>query len=395
MKQEKIWKLVNEYSSPMYVFDIATLVERVKKLRFILGKEVSLCYAMKANPMLISYLDNIVDRFEVCSQGEYEICMMEKVNSKKIVFSGINKDIVDIRRMRKEGFEGVYTIESLCQLQYLQETYIDPCNKPKYMIRLTNGSQFGIDKEAIRELFAKNITKSFGNFVGIQFFSGTQKKKRNEIREEVLELIKFCKELNRDFDANINMIEYGPGLYIDYFSHNEEDGFEEAEELSKILNEYKAEFKFIIELGRYVAATCGTYLTKVIDVKKNNGINYAIVDGGIHQITYYGQMVGVKVPPIKQISQNSTTDFDISEKWNICGSLCTMKDVLLRGYEGNVSVGDVFAFEKCGAYSVTEGGYLFLSRNLPLILALEINGNIKMIRDAYPTYNLNGRFCQG
>lgn len=40
----------------------------------ILGCGVTVCYAMKANPFLIGTLDKKLDRFEVCSPGEFAIC---------------------------------------------------------------------------------------------------------------------------------------------------------------------------------------------------------------------------------------------------------------------------------------------------------------------------------
>ena len=66
-----------------------------------------------------------------------------------------------------------------------------------------------------------------------------------------------------------------------------------------------------------------------------------------------------------------------------------MRDVVLRKIRGNINHGDIFAFEKCGAYSVTEGESLFLSRNLPIILVRETDGNIRILRETFETYRLN------
>lgn len=51
-----------------------------------------------------------------------------------------------------------------------------------------------------------------------------------------------------------------------------------------------------LELGRSIAASCGTYLTRVVDVKRNKNQNYAIVDGGMHQMVYYGQSMAMQLP---------------------------------------------------------------------------------------------------
>ena len=56
-------------------------------------------------------------------------------------------------------------------------------------------------------------------------------------------------------------------------------------------------------MGRFIASECGYYCTEVVDRKCNNGSEYAIVDGGIHQINYYGQarvsLTGEKSKPTK------------------------------------------------------------------------------------------------
>ena len=53
-------------------------------------------------------------------------------------------------------------------------------------------------------------------------------------------------------------------------------------------------------------------------------------------------------------------------------------------------MGDVLAFENTGAYSVTEGIYLFLSRAFPkVIFATEENG-LELVRDTVQSHCFNG-----
>ena len=71
LSEERIKRLVKEFGTPAYVFDIHELRRRVKEIKRVLGDQIELCFAMKANPFLVSYLDPFVDKFEVCSPGEY------------------------------------------------------------------------------------------------------------------------------------------------------------------------------------------------------------------------------------------------------------------------------------------------------------------------------------
>ena len=51
-------------------------------------------------------------------------------------------------------------------------------------------------------------------------------------------------------------------------------------------------------------------------------------------------------------------------------------------------VGDVIALGRCGAYSVTEGVAVFLSRDMPRV-ALYRDGNFTLVRDRFATDALN------
>ena len=57
------------------------------------------------------------------------------------------------------------------------------------------------------------------------------------------------------------------------------------------------------------------------------------------------------------------------QDWTLCGSLCTTNDVLVRSMPlAGLCPGDLLVFENTGAYSVTEGLGLFLSRDLPQVI---------------------------
>ncbi len=379
--------VTQKYGTPLYIFDVKELTSRILEIKKLLGENVELCYAMKANPFLVTYLDGYVDKFEVCSFGEYEICKKQGLNSKKIVYSGVYKQRKELCETIQDDFQGCYTIESKRQFQQLQELTSERKRNVKILIRLTSGNQFGLEEEEIVEILNAVKTMSWIEFEGIHFFSGTQKKNMEVVEQELAELDGVCDRICQKTGIEAKQIEYGAGLFVDYFG-NQEWNYNDVEKLGRWLRKRKR-YKFTVELGRYVVAACGMYLTSIVDRKQNHGKNYCMVDGGIHQVNYYGQMLGLKVPPVRHILQNGRPD-ENHVKCTVCGALCTSRDVLLRDFEmRSPEVGDILAFQAVGAYSITEASALFLSRELPYVLAFDENQQTEVLRERMSVAYLN------
>jgi len=403
MVNENILKDISiEYGTPTYVFDIDELTKRITKISDIVGKHINLCYAMKANPFLIDSMRPLVGKFEVCSPGEFAICEREHIQMDRIVLSGVNKEKSDIEHVMDDcGGVGIYTVESLNQFALLNEC----ANKRKIIIsvllRVTSGNQFGLDEEVIEQLIADRKQYQYVDFKGIQCYSGTQKKKISQIEKEIDWLDGLCDNLKQKYGYEVKELEYGPGLPISYFEPNiDNDNFDMLQQFSDKLNDIRDKYEITLEMGRFMVATCGIYLSRIADLKTNHCQNYCIIDGGINHLNYYGQTMAMKFPKTNFVHMNTPNTFQNSEKgsvvpWNICGSLCTVADVIVKNMPlEHAQIGDMIIFYNVGAYSVTEGIYLFLSRKLPRILTYDILHKAKLIRDCLPTDIMNSRKSQ-
>jgi len=388
-----------EYGTPSYVFDIDELTKRITKISDILGDDINLCYAMKANPLLVDSMKPIVGKFEVCSPGEFAICEREHIEMNRIVLSGVNKEKSDIEHVMDDcGGVGIYTIESLNQFAILNECASKRKITISVLLRVTSGNQFGLDEEVIEQLISDRAQYKYIDFKGIQCYSGTQKKKILQIEKEIDWLDGICSNLQEKYGYEVRELEYGPGLPISYFEPNtDNDNFDMLQQFSDKLDEIRDKYEITLEMGRFMAATCGIYLSRIADLKTNNCQNYCIIDGGINHLNYYGQTMAMKFPKTDFIHMDST-NMHLTEKkdgivpWNICGSLCTVADVIVKNLPlDNAQIGDMIIFYNVGAYSVTEGIYLFLSRKLPKILTYDSKNNIKLIRDDLSTDEINSR----
>lgn len=395
MKQELIKQIAEEGNTPAYVFEADVLKQKVSSIRTELGnpKNIRLCYAMKANPFLIQELEPIIDKYEVCSPGELSICKRKDIPMEKVVMSGVNKEKTDIESALEWGV-AVFTVESRAQLDLIQQCADARKKAVQVLLRLTSGNQFGMDRTEIIDIITRREEFSGLEIKGIQYFSGTQKKIK-KILEEINMLCDFCQELKYNIHFEAEELEYGPGFGIDYFGKgNNGDVLQECKEA---LNKITAMgLRLTLEMGRFLVAECGSYITKVMDVKRNDGQNYCIVDGGIHHVNYYGQVMGARIPPVQHYrlacgyeEMAEAEKEDELENVCVCGSLCTVADILGRNIPlCHVQQGDLLVFKNIGAYSVTEGIYLFLSRRMPKIYILT-DEELKLARDSVETYELN------
>lgn len=405
--------------TPYYVFDTDEFAKRAAMIRAALdckgGRRIPLCFSIKANPFLLHRLPEGLDHVEVCSPGELEICIALGVKPESIIYSGVMKEKCDIERAVSYG-AGILTCESIRHAALISEVMLECIpegaheagfveTKAQVILRLTSGNQFGMSLDDIEYILSHPDEFKGISVMGLHYYSGTQKSLRKINKD--LEKIKSALTMLKDkYSFEPQLVEYGPGLCVEYF----EDDWQEKEkqsldEAADVLRKFAEEYPLGIEMGRFLAASCGKYYTQVKDLKSTGDANYAILDGGIHHLNYFGQRMAMQVPPIRvyggegseneekpgvELTQMPDADY------TLCGSLCTVADVLVREVKlKKLELGDVLEFGHCGAYSVTEAPALFLSRQLPAIYAYSKECGYECLREHIPAaeINLAGKNC--
>ena len=404
LSTDKIIKIAEQYGTPLYILDKEQLAKRIEDIQGILGEDITLCYAMKANPFLVDAFKTLNTKYEACSPGEFSICEREKVDMHKIVLSGVNKEKQDICHVMDDcGGVGVYTVESKEQYRLLAECAAERNIEINVLLRVTSGNQFGLDEAEVEAIVKNKEAYPYVHILGLQCYTGTQKKKFDIIKSEIEWLDGLCDRLYEEYGFRAQELEYGPGLPVAYFGDAAyENNYDMLRELAELLSDYKSKYHITLEMGRYLAAECGIYVTGVADIKTNKGQQYIIVDGGINHVNYYGQTMAMKVPAYSYVKADGTVVKDRNEsdtlkgldeeKWTVCGSLCTVADLIVKNLPiGQPQTGDKLIFYNIGAYSITEGIYLFLSRRMPVITAYNKDGSIEVYRNTIPSDVINSR----
>lgn len=387
MNEKRLEELAVSLGTPAFVFDTDILEERARR---ILEKihPAKLCFAIKANPFLIGALDSCVERYEVCSPGEFHICVNNGLDMAKIVLSGVNKEYEDVRYAMAQGVIH-YTAESKSQFYLVHRCAEEMGKEVEILLRVTSGNQFGMSEEDAVELIRSRKNYPHLKVMGIQYFTGTQKKAIKKIAGEVEYIENFIRRLQDEEQFTTHVLEFGPGLGVPYFT--KDDFGEDHRLLEEFMELFKEErpYEVIFEMGRFLTASCGYYMTKIVDQKKNDAVNVCIVDGGINHVNYYGQNMAMKTPILSYFPQHPLKEEEM-EEWNVYGSLCTVADILLKKLSlQDARVGDYLVFHNIGAYSVTEGIYLFLSRKLPKVYLYNEKSGPKLQRDGHDTWTWN------
>ena len=394
MNQQKIKEAADRFGTPLYLFDLDTIRDRVQRFREAFRDEIELTYSMKTNPFLTLEMSRQVERIEVCSMGEFRICRDLEIPAEKLYISGVLKIREDLMEILEYGQDAArYTAESPLQLQMLSDWADAHGRTLRVYPRLTNGSQFGMDEDTITALIRDRAARfPHIEFAGIHFFSGTQKKKLKKHEKELQMLDAFFARMEKEAGFKVPELEYGTGFAVSYFTDQkaEEDLREPGPlaQFTQMVRDMQWKGIVTVEMGRAYAAECGMYVTTALDLKENDGKAVCLVDGGIHQINYDGQIKGMYKPEMSVIPADSSAAREQKE-WTVYGSLCTMNDVLCRAFDETVGLGDRIVFHRTGAYSFYEGMSLFLSHEFPAVVLYGEKEGFIPVRTQIQSYTLN------
>ena len=369
----------SEATTPYYCFRTDFFSQNVQALREKLQGKAKICYSLKANPWFINEAQKCCDYIEVCSSGEFEICLKSGVPLEQISVGGITKTENECHKILCCSPHRV-SVESLSQLELLEKAAEHNNSSLSVLLRLTSGNHFGMPLEIIKNIFNEESKYPHIDIRGIHYYPGTQKRKV----EEADRLLTTLMEISTM--PKVKELQFGAGFGVPLYTKQSISDF--TPYIDRVLSGIPSlsdHCEIVLECGRLLSYSAGGYVTTVLETKKQCGKNFIIVDGGIHHLNYYGQIDGHQIPTIIRLGKNNGSN-DI---YTICGSLCTASDILAKNVLlPYVQPGDQLIFCNVGAYSVTESRAMFLSRDLPIVV-LKNGTETNIKRKIVNTYLLN------
>ncbi len=386
-------EIVRRYGTPTYAFDAQRMRSQVEKLRARVPAEVEILYSLKANASL-----GICDLFRDCgigadvaSAGELATAIESGFAHERIFVAGPFKLPETISQLL-DAPQAIVSIDSPCEFRALSETGLR--NPVVLRLRPDFGScavvpagcesRFGFTSEDLASC-RKNIAANELNVMGFHVFAGSQ----------VLETEKVIDHLRRSVDLSLRaadvlghtatLINLGGGFGIPYGPLDEELDLDAiSDELARLVDR-AAPARFLLELGRYLVAQAGWYLTSVVGHQTGQGCAAVVVDGGVHQ---RADICGLRLrteasPPV--VLDTSTASLTPTDVW---GCLSLPDDILAESSPiPPLNIGNVLAFANAGAYGVWSSPALFHGSPLPAEVAFDA-ATIHVLRERKPAQSI-------
>ncbi len=364
--------------TPFYAYDRGLLRSRVAALRSALPAGVKLHYAMKANPMpaVVAFMVPLVDGIDVASAGELKVAMDAGADPAEVSFAGPGKRDVELRQAVASRV--LVNLESPREIGVLAAVSAELGVAARVAVRVNpdfelKGSgmkmgggpkQFGVDVEQMPQLLA-DIGSAGLAFEGFHLFAGSQNLRADSICEAQRKSYELALRLAEHAPAAVQFLNLGGGFGIPYFPGEQRlDLVPIGENLLNLQERARREMPqvaFVIELGRYLVAEAGVYVTRIVDRKVSRGQVYLVTDGGLnHHLSAsgnFGQVVR-KNYPVTIGNRQGQVDTELA---SVVGPLCTPLDLLADRMQLPVAaVGDLAVVYQSGAYGASASPQAFL-----------------------------------
>lgn len=366
--------------TPLFVYSIDHLRQRVADLRAAMPQRLAIHYAMKANPYpaLLSLMNGLVDGFDVASGGELELALQAGVDAAKISFAGPGKRDRELQRAITLGV--TLNCESEGEADRALRIGAELGVTPRIAIRVNpsfdlkgsgmkmggGAKQFGVDAERVPAL-ARHLIAQGADWRGFHIYAGSQALSADAIIAMQAQTLALVVELTDAIGRSPAHVNLGGGFGIPYFPGDVPVdigvvGHALAEAFDGLPGSL-ASTDFCIELGRYLVGEAGVYLTRIVDRKVSHGEVFLITDGGLHHQLAASGNFGTVIRRNYPVAIATRYEAEPEEVASIVGCLCTPLDKLSdQAHLPHADVGDLVAIFCAGAYGASASPANFLGQ---------------------------------
>jgi len=398
-----IAELAAGIGTPFYLYDGGLVAARAREVLEALGTEV--VFSVKANPSLaIAQILRGIPGVgaEAASSGELALMLAAGFSPSDLLFAGPGKTDAELDRLVNAGILAD-NVESLTEIDRFAAAAERAGTTAGVGLRLNptaqllgaqmrmggTASQFGIGEEELEAAVQRVLGYPSLELRGIHVYTATQVFDPAPLVEHCRNVFDLAIRTAELAGRPLGFIDFGGGFGIPYFEGL--DDFDLAAfgaafrplRASYAANPRLDGTRLMFELGRYLVADAGLYVTRVVDVKDTRGTTFVVTDGGMnHHLTATGNMGQVfrKAFPLANLSRLAGPTRTVT----VAGPLCTPLDIFGTKIElGEPRVGDLVGVLYSGAYGYSASNLGFLSHATPAEVLLH-EGRVHVLRDAGP-----------
>jgi len=354
-------QIATEFGTPTYVYSKEALTSAFK--RFDAGFEGTdhlVCFAVKSNPSLaiLNLFAKLGAGFDIVSGGELERVIAAGGDPSKVVFSGVGKTEVEMRRALELGIF-CFNVESSGELERLNQVAggmgkiapislrvnpnVDAKTHPYISTGLKN-NKFGVAYEEALSIYQAAAKMPNIDIHGVDCHIGSQLTELSPFLDALDRVLALVDQLEAA-GIPIRHIDAGGGIGICYVDETPPDFAEYAKAMRQKMAGRKV--KLVFEPGRALVGNAGALLTKVEYLKHTESKNFAIVDAAMNDLMRpalydaYHDIVAVK-----QVNS-------VAQVYEIVGPVCESGDFLGHDRKLALAQDDLLAVLSAGAYGMS------------------------------------------
>ena len=360
----RLSELARDFGTPLFVYSRAAMLGSLAAYqRGFAGRDAQICYALKANSSLgvLQVFAQAGCGFDIVSGGELERVIAAGGACAKVIFSGVGKTPLEMRRALQAGI-GCFNVESETELEELNHVAlsegvrapvsirvnpnVDPKTHP-YISTGLRGNKFGIAHEDTLRAYQRASALPGLRVVGIDCHIGSQiitEAPYLDALERMLDLVESVEAAG----IAIGHIDFGGGLGINYAGQAPP----QADALwTRLLERLDARGfgrrKLMIEPGRSLVGNAGACLTQVLYLKPGAQKNFCVVDAAMNDLprpAMYQAYHGI-VPLTPRTGP--------ALSWEVVGPICESGDWIGHDRTLTLHRGDLLAVLSAGAYCMS------------------------------------------
>ncbi|WP_005037520.1 diaminopimelate decarboxylase family protein [Holophaga foetida] len=364
--------LAQAHGTPLFAYHRPTAAAQYRRLRAALPDRARIAFAVKSNPHaeLLKVFAGLGASFDCASGGELTRVAALELPKGMTFYAGPGKRDAELAqalaqgaRVQAEGWEDLERLDPLATGPLAVNLRVHPASGADESNRIIGGtgpSAFGVDEEDLPSILERASKLHHVRIRGLHVFAASNQRNAQTLLATHAMVLDLAKRLHQDFGIELEQIDLGGGLGVPYTESETPLDVEALGQGLKDLLEAHPWFKgeLILEPGRFMSASCGVYLAKVIRVKESRGTRFIILEGGVNHLLR--PLLTGDPFPVRVLGRSGAV-----RPATLAGPLCTSLDRLGDLDLPEVAPGDILAFGTVGAYGFTEAMGEFLSHPRP------------------------------